>query len=206
MERLDNATNLINELKGTNASIAENNKKLKEDYEELQDYIFDLDCRIIQTEQYSRRESIVIKGIPDKIYQKDLEKTVINVLHEIGLKEISSYDITACHRLFKNNSDKFPAKTVVCFTNRKMVEFCLQNRNSFTVVKNLLKMNIRFHESLCQANGITKECVILKKNKLIKDYFIHNGFIKIIKKEGDRPFKIKHPDILNDIFCDFHNH
>ena len=73
-KKLEDATNLINELKGTNASIAENNKKLKEDYEELQDYIFDLDCRIIQTEQYSRRESIVITGISDKIYQKDLEK------------------------------------------------------------------------------------------------------------------------------------
>ena len=88
-----------------------------------------------------------------------------------------------------------------------MVEFCLQNRNRFTVVKNLLKMNIRFYESLCQANEITiKERVILKKNKLIKDYFIRNGFIKIINKEGDRPVKIKHQDILYDIFYDFYNH
>ena len=38
------------------------NKKLKATIEDTKDMIFDLDCRIIQNEQYSRRESVIISG------------------------------------------------------------------------------------------------------------------------------------------------
>ena len=77
------------------------NKKLKAKIEDTKDLIFDLDCRIIQNEQYSRRESVIISGIPDNILHNDLEPTVLRTLKAIGLKNISSYEITTCYRLYK---------------------------------------------------------------------------------------------------------
>ena len=77
---------------------------------------------------------------------------------------ITSYEITACHRLHKQKNSKFPAKTIVRFTNRKAAEFCLKNRHRLLEMKQELKMNLRFYESLCSTNeDIIKECFNLKK-------------------------------------------
>ena len=68
-------------------------------------------------------------------------------------------------------------------------------------------MNLRFYESLCPANEeVIKECYKLKNNDLLSEYFIRNGFVKIIINEGDKPFKVYHPDLLYDKFYDFYNH
>ena len=70
--------------------------------------------------------------------------------------------------------------------------------------KTFLKMNLRFFENLCETNmTIVNECSNLKKNKIIHDYLIRNGFVKIVKKEGEQPIKINHPDELYDIFFDY---
>ena len=56
---------------------------------------------------------------------------------------------------------------------------------------------------VCESNEkVVNECVKLKRCAVIHDFFIRNGFVKIVKKEGDRPIKIKHPDILYDLFSD----
>ena len=103
-------------------------------------------------------------------------------------------------------NDKFPAKTIVRFTNRKAVEFCLKNRDRLLEIKNEIKMNLRFLESLCSANeDIVSECYKLRKHGLITDYFIRNGFVKVIKKEGDKPLKMYHPYLLYDIFFDYYD-
>ena len=162
-----------------------------------------MDCRVIQLDQYSRRENLIISGIPDNIKQQDLERAVIDIVKSIGLSTLSSYEITACHRLKKNKKDNFPAKTIVRFTNRKIVDFCLTHRDRLLEVKSYLKMNLRFFENLCTANEvILKECFHLKKDDMLYDYFIRNGYVKIIKKEGDKPYKICHPNILYDTFFD----
>ena len=47
-----------------------------------------------------------------------------------------------------------------------------------------------FYESLCDANQeVVRECFKLKKYGQINDYYIQNGFVKIINKVGDRPLK-----------------
>ena len=94
----------------------------------------DLDIRLVRNEQYVNRESIILSGIPSNVTQENLEETVLQVLHTIGLKKVSSYDIAACHRLAKRKNDPYPARTIIRFTNRKIVQFCLRNRN-------LLKFN-----------------------------------------------------------------
>ena len=175
------------------------------DLEEIMDELYKMDVRIIENNQYTRRESIIISGIPDNVPHNQLEETVIHVLKSIGLNSLSSYSISACHRLRKNNKDRFPARTIVRFTNRKMVAFCLENRNRLLDVKNEIKMNLRIYESLCASNEqIYKKCFNLKKYNLIKDYYIRNGFVKIVFADN-RIKKIKHPDDLYHYFKDYYD-
>ena len=44
-------------------------KNLTDDHSYLMDHIYDLECRSIQVEQYSRRKSVEIMGIPEKIWK-----------------------------------------------------------------------------------------------------------------------------------------
>ena len=176
------------------------------DLTEVNDYIFDMDCRIIENSQYSRRESIIISGIPDNIGQNSLETTVLHILSEIGLN-LTSYEIAACHRLHKNPNSRYPAKTIVRFINRKAVDFCLVNRKKLIDKKDALKMNLRFYESLCPKNEkVASECRRLKRYGLIKNYYIRNGFIKIVTEDAEKPIKIHHPDYLYEKFSDFYGY
>ena len=76
-----------------------------------------MDCKIIENNQYARRESVIISGIPDNINQNQLEENVLHILRSIGMPTLSSYNITACHRLMKKTNDRYPAQTIVRFTN-----------------------------------------------------------------------------------------
>ena len=196
-EKLQNLQNQIN-------SLNNNSKKLDFELSNLNEEIYYMDRRIIENNQYARRESLIISGIPDNIEQRYLEERVLFILSSIGLKDVSSYSISACHRLAKRKGDRFPAQTIVRFTNRKIVNYCLTNRKLLLENKNQLEMNLRFYESLCEANKqVYRECYDLKKYGLIKDYYIRNGFVKIII-EGNFPIKIQHPDDLYYYFEDYY--
>ena len=194
----------INEFKNR-VSLLENSLKESERIKKLNDQkIKDLERRLIRNEQYVNRESLIISGIPDRINQNNLEKEVLRILKTIGLDDISHYDITACHRLQKNNNERYPARTIVRFMNRKIPTYCLKNRRSLTQLKYKLKMNLRFYECLCPTNEkILKNSAELKKYGLINDYYIRNGFIKIVISENDSPIKICHLDQLKELFKDF---
>ena len=92
--KLQNLQNQIN-------SIYIKNKKTDFEIDNLNDEIYNIDCQVIENNQYSRRESIIISGIPDNIEQRYLEENVLRILRTIGIKTLSSYEISACHRLAK---------------------------------------------------------------------------------------------------------
>ena len=137
--------NLIIKEKSENASIKNelynirnDNNKLNFELTNLNEEIYNMDIRIIENNQYARRESLIISGIPDSIGQNDLEDQVIHILRSIGLTSLTSYNISACHRLYKKNKDaKYPAQTIVRFTNRKFVNFSLLNRNGLLEMKTI---------------------------------------------------------------------
>ena len=66
---------------------------------ELETKIEKLERDFNQLAQYNRRESIEITGLPDSILQKDLENVCINLLRRIGVNNLESFEISACHRL-----------------------------------------------------------------------------------------------------------
>ena len=96
-----NNIKLKEELLTTKNDLQNKNSDLNDDLHEIFDELYKMDCKIIQNNQYTRRESLIISGIPDRITQRDLEDTVLEILRSIGLTTITSYNITACHRLKK---------------------------------------------------------------------------------------------------------
>ena len=170
--------------------------------EELETKIFDLDVRLIECEQYSRRESLVISGIPDSVNQKQLQEKVIKILSTIGL-EVYPDDISACHRLYNPPDSQFPAKVVVRFLNRKIVNFCMEHRDDLQQqVSRQMRLNLRFYESLCSKNEESlRICKWLKQQNKIHDHYLRNGFVKLVTEENRRPQKVKHPSLLRKNFA-----
>ena len=203
-EKINNTKNFI-DLQNEIIKLNVKNKKLAEDNTYLCDQLYDIDYRLIDAEQYPRRHNLVISGIPDSVNHNNLEKTVIDIISSIGMN-VSSYEVVGCHRLYKNNKSKFPAKTIIRFTNRKVVEYCIRNRDLLlnNNNKNRFKMNLRFYENLCESNErVNNWCRELKKYGSLHDYYTRNGFIKIIINEGDFPIKIRHPDELFHKFQEY---
>ena len=170
--------------------------------EDLENQIFDLDVRLVECEQYSRRESLVISGIPDAVDQKQLQQKVLQILSTIGLDLVPD-DISACHRLYNPPDSQFPAKVVVRFINRKVVNFCLEHRDELQQqASRQMRLNLRFFESLCSKNEETlRICKWLNQQNKIHDHYLRNGFVKLVAEENGRPLKVKHPNILRKKFA-----
>lgn len=171
--------------------------------EEILKELNDIDIRLIECEQYSRRESLVISGIPDRISnnQSQLQQKVIEILSLIGVNLIYD-DISACHRLYNPPDSQFPAKVIVRFINRKIVNFCLEHRDDLQQkAYQHLRLNLRFFESLCAKNEESlRICNQLKREHKIHNHFLRNGFVKMVVEENGRPKKIKHPATLRKMF------
>ena len=87
------------------------NQSLKRSYCELQ-------SRVNQIDQYSRRENIEISGVPNNCTQ--LEEKVIALLKSIDVT-VRPSDIVACHPLKREGT------TIVRFLNRKNADMALKN-------------------------------------------------------------------------------
>ena len=115
----------INDVEEKYVKLVSQNNKLNENLSSIEDCIYDAQCNNIQNDKYTCSENLIISGIPDNVLQKDLENEVMQIIRRIGLRRLRSYEIVACHRLNKRKNDKYPARTIVRFTNRKVVDFCL---------------------------------------------------------------------------------
>ena len=166
---------------------------------DLEKAFLDFDIRLLECEQYSRRESVIFSGIPDHVHHNQLEPTVINIIDQMGLS-IHPKDISAIHRLGKPNG-RYPARVIVKFVNRKIANFCFDNKNVLPSLKDQLKMNLRIFESLANLNQeALRICTWLKDNNLIDRHYLRNGYSKIVCSEGDNPVKVTHPSYLRAKF------
>ena len=129
--KITKTTNRLNEVITVKL---ENNKdefiqSLKNCVDKLESQICLLEGALINSEikiniadQYSRRNYIVIQGIPQSVKRKDLEDKIIYILDKENVK-MTKNDIEAYHRL-KNR------KTIVRFINRKHAFEVLKNKKT----------------------------------------------------------------------------
>ena len=174
--------------------------------ESLKKESYELDTRLIQVEQYSRRESLVFSGFPASIPQKDLELKVLEVMYHLGYQgssQLTHDDICAVHRLWQPPSSRKPARVIVKFLNRKVVEWALSHKANLANVRQQLGLNLEISESICGMNNESlKICKSLLEEGRITKFYTRNGFPKVVVGEFDAPVKIDHPKVLRDKFGD----
>ena len=151
-----------------------------------------LEKEITTTNQYNRRQNLIIDGIPDDVPQHLLEQVCLDIIHEIGFLPVGSYEVVGCHRLKKKASDT-STPTIIRFVNRKISEYCMKNRWNLKKLSANWKWNISFREDLCDANlAILNECQKLKNDGKVHNVYTYNGFVRVVKAAYTRPIKIAH--------------
>ena len=167
-----------------------------ENIKSAKDDIVRLDKNISATNQYNRRQNLVITGIPDYVPQDKLENLCLDIIHNVGFWQVGAYEVVGCHRLKKKANDA-TTPTIIRFVNRKIPEFCLKNRWRLNNMK-FNNWNLGFREDLCEENDIIlAECEKLKNEGHLLKVYTHNGFVKVVKKYRDRPIKLTH---INDVY------
>ena len=147
-------------------------------------------------QQYIRRWSIEISGIPTRIPQHDLEKHVAeNILRPLGV-HVGDNDIDACHRLAKRDPRK-PANVVVRFVNRKNAVDAIKNRY-------LLKQHkcLFIHYNLCPSyRAILDSLSNLRKEGIVNQVWTYNGKVTYKKSSNrwGRGTRIWHIDELESL-------
>ena len=167
----------------------------------INERVYEVEKEVYKTNQYNRRQNLIIEGIPNKIPQRDLERTAVNIIHQLGFP-VQFRDVVGCHRLHKPSNDPtVPTPTIIRFTNRKVTEFCIQNSRYLSKIR--LPWRITVREDLCESNDyIVSQCELLKKRGVINHFMIRNGFVKTVRKRGEVARKVIHPDDLKSMFPD----
>ena len=167
------------------------------------EYIYFLESEVSRLDQYGRRENIEIMGLPAKVNNKDLERTVLQILKTIGLKHIQHYHIVACHRLGKK--DKYGNRNVIIrFINRKDAILCLKNKKNLQNCKNIGFNNLHIVENLCPSyKSIFESLTEFKYEGKIKKVWSFNGVInyKLSDNDNEHPTKIYHEKELDHFYA-----
>ena len=117
----NNKDEIIQSLKNAVSSLQNRVNKLESQVRLLEVALINNEIEINNAVQYSRRNNIVIQGIPHSVKYKDLEDKVINVIDKVNVK-VPKNDIEAWHRLGGSR------KTIVRFVNRNHSFEALKNK------------------------------------------------------------------------------
>ena len=134
--------------------LQEENERLCVKYQQLENRVALIQSSHDALEQYSRRNNLVISGIPDSIQDSDLESTVASILSDIDVN-IESREVEECHRIGKSNNGS--KKTIIRFVNRKYCKKALLNR------KQLERMIWKKHQLVGGSRIFINENLTVKK-------------------------------------------
>ena len=159
-------------------------------------------------EQYSKRNNLVVSGIPDSAQDSELESTVTSIVSDTDVN-VESREVEECHRIGKSNNGS--KKTIIRFVNRKYCKKALLNR------KQLERINLKKHhlvsgtrifinENLTVKNEhLAFNCRQLKKGNYIFSTFTKNGTVYVKQNENSRPVAILNMNVLHDMFPNFND-
>ena len=150
--------------------------KLIDDHQNIAKKVDKIDRDLMDTQQYIRRWTIEITGIPENIQQRDLKNYVIHqVLERTCGYRISPRDVEACHRLFKRNQNE-PAHVVARLVNREDAENAIRGRYKLRSFPHLKKIFII--DNLCpRYREIFDDLEELKRSGVVKQLWSYNGKI-----------------------------
>ena len=158
-----------------------------------------LEKAMYNQQQYTRCENLEIIGIPESVPCEILEKTVLDILHKINI-EVSSYEITACHRLRKKKGSKY-SNIIIRFTNRKIVDQIHKKKKHLR--EKVKDFNIFIVKNLCpHYQSIFDFCQKMKRSGVIEKVWSYNGIVNFKYKDAsfETPKNTLHYDELYDYF------
>ena len=146
--------------------------------------VINVEKEVAAMQQYSRRDSAELVGMPASIENKDLEGKAIDLLAAIGVS-VKADDLQACHRLFKKD------RVILKFINRKFALSCLRSRSKlksidFKALGLPEDSKIYLNESLCpEYKRLFGKCHALFKEGKIKNCWTFNGTVRIRLNNDD---------------------
>ena len=111
-------------------NLQDENSRLKEKCEKLENRVVILESNHNDLAQYGRRNNVVFSGIPENVPDNNLESMVTSVLPDIDV-QVEPRDIQACHQIAKPISKI--EKKIVRFVNRKNCEKVLANKKTLEI-------------------------------------------------------------------------
>ena len=153
-----------------------------------------------QSQQYARRETVELVGIPEEVEPKNLEAKVVQIFNHAGVK-VNPRDFHAVHRL--KNKQTVIAKLV----NRRDAIAILRAKKQLREVKGDekkklgVKGKIYVNESLCpEYRRLFGVCNALFKKDMLSSSYTINGKILICKTGEEEKHLIGHMSDLHRIF------
>ena len=124
LSKLDFLTATVESMSGDVGSLKKNKERKNEELGlgMVGERVMKLEKQLFASEEYSRRDTIEIVGIPESIADKDIEAKAIGIMKTIGVT-VSKQEIQACHRLVKKD------RVIIKSVNRKTAIACLRNRS-----------------------------------------------------------------------------
>lgn len=171
-----------------------------------------LTLRVNDLEQYSRRNCVEVKNIPE-VAGENVQSTIAALGQAVGFPiDVSMID--AAHRLRKNpNAPSEPRAIIIKFVRRTDKDRLLQLRRakrtlnthdlkeSVPVVTKFVARPIFINESLTRSNRVLlAKCKQFRRERGIKYLWVRNGTIYMRKEEGSKAVEISSeasfPDVL----------
>ena len=173
-------------------------RSVRDDFETR---LIQIERRLAEQEQYTRRECVDIVGLPENLKGEELEAAVANVFEVAGVP-MEKCDFHAIHRL--RNTRVVIAK--VC--NRRDAIAILRNKKKLCELsqegkKKLKSQKIYVNESLCPAyKRVLGKCNALLKKKYVDAFYTINGKVKIKYgcRNGQETTEISHEKDLIEVF------
>ncbi|XP_046662777.1 uncharacterized protein LOC124355659 [Homalodisca vitripennis] len=191
-EELKDTNNLVSKQSEEVASLVELVNTLRTENLELKKKVASLECRMDDVEQYSRRETIEIHGVPVQPGEQVLE-----VVKSVGRAlDITIEDsmVSACHRLRVKEESGRPPGIIVNMTSRMDSEAVLQRRRvkrNFSThhigLTSTPASPIYINESLSPGRRrLLNAARVKKKEKLYTYLWIRGGKILMRKADGKK--------------------
>ena len=207
-DEISQLKSLINERKDDVVSaLMKENASLKNQVKELKQQSEDHSISLNKIDQYSRRNNIIIEGIPSDVDNQHLEKKVIGILAAVNIK-VNELEIETTHRLGKSK------KTIIRFVNRKNCSKLLSKKKELSSLskRSLQELGFSSETQLYVQPNLTPfdekigyYCRELRRKKLIEKTWFYSGcnYIKLVNSSETAKIEVNHLNQLVHLFPNF---
>ena len=188
-------------------ALLKENAALKNKVKELTKQCEDKKISVNKTDQYSRRNNIIIDGIPSNVENHHLEKKVIDILASVNIN-VNDSDIEATHRLGKSG------KTIIRFVNRKNCLKLLSKKKDLSSLgrESLQGLGFPNQTKLFVQPNLTPfdekigfYCRQLRRKKIIEKTWYCSGsnYLKLVNSTETDKIEVSHINQLIHLFPNF---